>query len=55
MPGGYRLREQEAATLMKVTGREIFEIMAAADRLREKKAGDIVMYVRNQNLHITTI
>jgi FO synthase subunit 2 len=53
--GGYRLTEQEAATLMKARGREIFEIVAAADRIREKRVGEIVTYVRNQNLHITNI
>ena len=40
---------------MKSTGRDVFRITAAADEMREKKVGDIVTYVRNQNLHVTNI
>jgi FO synthase subunit 2 len=52
---GYRLAEPEAAQLLKTKGREIFPILAAADRLREERAGPAVTYVRNQNIHITNI
>jgi len=52
---GYRLKEQEAVRLLKTKGREVFEILAAADRLREERAGPSVTYVTNQNIHITNI
>jgi FO synthase subunit 2 len=53
--GGHRLTEQEALGLMKARGGKIWRIVAAADRMREEKVGDVVTYVRNQNLHITNI
>ncbi len=53
--GGYRLTEEEASGLLKTRDRGIWEIVAAADQLREMKVGDTVTYVRNQNLHITNI
>lgn len=53
--GGHRLSESEALGLLKVRDRTIWQITAAADRLREKKVGNAVTYVRNQNLHITNI
>ncbi len=53
--GGHRLTEEEALLLMKVKGRDVWEVTSAADRLREEKVGNIVTYVRNQNLHITNI
>jgi FO synthase subunit 2 len=52
---GHRLSEEEALDLMKARGREIWQITAAADRMREEKVGDAVTYVRNQNLHVTNI
>jgi FO synthase subunit 2 len=52
---GHRLTPEEGEFLMKATGRDVFRITAAADELREKKVGDIVTYVRNQNLHVTNI
>jgi FO synthase subunit 2 len=53
--GGHRLSEKEALDLMKARGREIWEITTAADRMREKKVGDVITYVRNQNLHVTNV
>jgi FO synthase subunit 2 len=53
--GGHRLTEQEAVGLLKTRDGGIWEIAAAADRMREMKAGNTVTYVRNQNLHITNI
>ena len=53
--GGYHLSEEEAAALLKVRGRDMFEILSAADSLREERAGPVVTYVRNQNIHITNI
>jgi FO synthase subunit 2 len=52
---GYRLTEQEAAVLLDLRGCEVFSVLAAADDMREKKAGNIITYVRNQNVHITNI
>lgn len=52
---GYRVTEPEAAALLRTRGREVFSVLAAADDMREKKAGDIITYVRNQNIHITNI
>jgi FO synthase subunit 2 len=53
--GGHRLSEEEAVALLKTRGRDIFEIFSAADNLREERAGPVVTYVRNQNIHITNI
>lgn len=53
--GGHRLSEKEAVELLKVRGRDMFEVLAAADALREERAGPVVTYVRNQNIHITNI
>jgi FO synthase subunit 2 len=51
----HRLTPDEGEFLMKTTGRDVFRVTAAADEVREKKIGDIVTYVRNQNLHVTNI
>jgi len=52
---GHRLTPDEGEFLMKTTGRDVFLVTAAADEMREKKVGNIVTYVRNQNLHVTNI
>jgi 5-amino-6-(D-ribitylamino)uracil---L-tyrosine 4-hydroxyphenyl transferase len=52
---GHRLSEKEATSLLSIRGREIFSVLTAADEIREKKAGDSITYVRNQNIHITNI
>ncbi len=52
---GHRLTEEEAIRLFKTRGRDVWAIAAAADELRERKVGDTVTYVRNQNIHITNI
>ncbi|KQC05074.1 MAG: FO synthase subunit 2 [Methanoculleus sp. SDB] len=52
---GHRLTADEAVRLMKVRDRRIWDIAAAADEIREQKVGNIVSYVRNQNLHVTNI
>ncbi|AGB01221.1 5-amino-6-(D-ribitylamino)uracil--L-tyrosine 4-hydroxyphenyl transferase CofH [Methanoregula formicica] len=52
---GHRLTEQEAEQLLKTTGRDVWRITAAADEMRERRAGEVVTYVRNQNLHVTNI
>jgi FO synthase subunit 2 len=53
--GGHRMSEEEAIALLKVRGRDIFEIFSEADNIREERAGPVVTYVRNQNIHITNI
>ncbi|HEX3000812.1 MAG TPA: 5-amino-6-(D-ribitylamino)uracil--L-tyrosine 4-hydroxyphenyl transferase CofH [Methanoregula sp.] len=52
---GHRLNEQEAEQLLKATGRDVWRITTAADEMRERRAGEVVTYVRNQNLHVTNI
>jgi FO synthase subunit 2 len=53
--GGHRLTEAEAELLLSARGRDVWQGTAAADEMRERRAGDIVTYVRNQNLHVTNI
>lgn len=50
---GHRLNEAEALMLLNTQGREIWDIAAAADQMREQKIGDTVTYVRNQNINVT--
>lgn len=52
---GHRLTDEEAVRLFKVRGRDIWDITAAADEARDRKVGDVVTYVRNQNIHVTNI
>jgi FO synthase subunit 2 len=52
---GHRLTEAEAECLLKCKDRNILKIAAAADELREQRVGNIVTYVKNQNLHVTNI
>jgi len=52
---GHRLTEEEAVRLLSARDRGVWEIAAAADELRERKVGDVVTYVRNQNIHVTNI
>jgi FO synthase subunit 2 len=53
--GGYRPTNRDAEFLLSAQGRDVWRITAAADEMRERRAGDIVTYVRNQNLHVTNI
>jgi FO synthase subunit 2 len=52
---GHRLTPQEAAFLFSVTGRDCLSLFAAADEMRERKVGNTVTFVKNQNVHITNI
>jgi len=52
---GHRVSEKEAVTLFKTRGRQVWEIAAAADRVREERVGNDVTYVRNQNINVTNI
>ncbi|MFH0968825.1 MAG: 5-amino-6-(D-ribitylamino)uracil--L-tyrosine 4-hydroxyphenyl transferase CofH [Methanobacteriota archaeon] len=52
---GHRLTPEEGAYLFSVTGRELYTLFSAADEMRERKIGNTVTFVRNQNVHITNI
>jgi len=52
---GHRLTEEEAVSLLSARGRDIHAVLVAADAMRERRAGEVVTYVRNQNLHVTNI
>jgi FO synthase subunit 2 len=53
--GGHRLTDGEAELLLTARGADILRIVSAADEMRERRVGDTVTYVRNQNLHVTNI
>lgn len=50
---GHRLSTADALSLFNVKGREIWDIARVADMIREKKTGNEVTYVRNQNINVT--
>jgi 5-amino-6-(D-ribitylamino)uracil---L-tyrosine 4-hydroxyphenyl transferase len=52
---GYRLTGRDAEFLLSARGRDVWRITAAADEMRERRVGNTVSYVRNQNLHVTNI
>ena len=52
---GQRLTEQDARILFSAKGREIWDIAMAADNVREQKAGDVVTFVKNQNINVTNL
>jgi len=52
---GHRLDDDEALLLFQTRDRQVWEIAAAADELREKRAGNAVTYVRNQNINVTNL
>ena len=52
---GDRISEEDAVCLLNARGADVWAIAQTADQLREKKVGNVVTYVRNQNLHITNI
>lgn len=52
---GHRLTDTEAELLLNARGSDVLAITAAADEMRERRVGDTVTYVRNQNLHVTNI
>jgi FO synthase subunit 2 len=47
--------ETDALALLNTTGRETWEVASAADTIREKKAGNDITWVRNQNINVTNI
>jgi len=52
---GHRMTEEEALELFRVQGRDVWDVAAAADVVRKKKAGDAVTYVLNQNINVTNL
>ncbi|MDN5341110.1 MAG: 5-amino-6-(D-ribitylamino)uracil---L-tyrosine 4-hydroxyphenyl transferase [Euryarchaeota archaeon] len=52
---GHRLTEEEAVRLLSTRDRDVLAIAAAADELRERKVGDTVTYIRNQNINVTNL
>jgi 5-amino-6-(D-ribitylamino)uracil---L-tyrosine 4-hydroxyphenyl transferase len=53
--GGHRLTDGEALDLFRVRDRRVWEIAGAADEIRERKTGNIVSFVKNQNINVTNI
>jgi 5-amino-6-(D-ribitylamino)uracil---L-tyrosine 4-hydroxyphenyl transferase len=53
--GGHRISEEEALYLFRTCDRQVWEIAAAADEMREQRAGDAVTYVLNQNINVTNL
>ncbi len=53
--GGHRLTGPEGKTLMSVRDRRVWDIASAADEVRERVTGNLVTYVRNQNVNVTNI
>ena len=52
---GHRMTEGEALQLFGTRDRRVWEIAAAADAVREERAGKDVTYVRNQNINVTNL
>ena len=52
---GHRLSGKEALALFKTRGRQVWEIAAAADEVREERAGNAITFVRNQNINVTNL
>jgi len=52
---GHRLGTEDARTLFSTRDREVWEIAAAADEVRETLAGNNVTWVRNQNINVTNL
>ncbi|MDD1675770.1 MAG: 5-amino-6-(D-ribitylamino)uracil--L-tyrosine 4-hydroxyphenyl transferase CofH [Methanomicrobiales archaeon] len=52
---GHRLSCDEALFLFKIHDRRVWEIASAADEMREKKAGDVITWVKNQNINVTNL
>jgi FO synthase len=52
---GHALSEAHIVRLFSVEGRDLDEVIAAADRLRRESVGDTVTYVINRNINYTNI
>ncbi len=54
----YKLRQDEHENLVKMLksrGRSLLRLMIKADEMREQQVGDIVTFVRNQNINFSNI
>jgi FO synthase len=52
---GHALIERDIVRLFSVEGRDLDEVIAAADQLRHESVGDTVTYVVNRNINYTNI
>jgi FO synthase len=52
---GHALIEKDIVRLFSVEGRDLDEVIAAADQLRHESVGDAVTYVVNRNINYTNI
>ncbi|MFA4825222.1 MAG: 5-amino-6-(D-ribitylamino)uracil--L-tyrosine 4-hydroxyphenyl transferase CofH [Methanoregula sp.] len=52
---GHRLSEDECLKLFSVRDRQVWQIAAAADDMREQRAGKAVSWVLNQNINVTNL
>jgi FO synthase len=52
---GHALSEADIVRLFNVEGRDLDEVIAAADQLRHESVGDTVTYVVNRNINYTNI
>jgi FO synthase len=52
---GHALTEADIVQLFNVEGRDLDEVIAAADQLRHEAVGDTVTYVINRNINYTNI
>jgi FO synthase subunit 2 len=52
---GHRLSTDEALDLFCVRDRQVWDIAATADEVREQRVGNDVTYVRNQNINVTNL
>lgn len=47
--------EKDALALLNASGRDTWDVAAAADIMREERAGNDITWVRNQNINVTNI
>jgi FO synthase subunit 2 len=52
---GREIRAEDAEILCHAQGRELHAVVAAADELRERQAGEVVTYVVNRNINFTNV
>jgi FO synthase subunit 2 len=52
---GGRLDEPDLLQILRCHDRDIWEICAAADEIRSRAVGNVVTWVRNQNINVTNI
>jgi FO synthase subunit 2 len=53
--GGHRLSCNEGLMLLQARDRVVWEIASTADALREERVGDVITYVKNQNINVTNL